>query len=260
MSLGLAVVSGCLVLVFLDRRPARPVAEVASSTVGSLPTLATREWVIPVGLGITGLWLASPGLVVAGPVSWRMATQFIGTRRSRRLDAKREAQVLAMVDQIGHELRSGQSLARAFTLALENHPLESAADLDQLTASLAAGERLEVALGRLQTSIESLRLLAIAVTVLVESGGPASVAIGRLADTLRARQAAHDETRTQASQATASAAVLAGLPLVFGFLLAVADHRVAVFYAQSLAGAVCLGGALGLVGLGWTWMDRLVWS
>ncbi len=260
MSLGLAALGGWLVLLLVNRGPVRTFTAALYPTAGPGPLVPLMGWIGPSGLGMAGVSLASPALGVGGPMVWLMVARLMQTRRQRRLVAWRDSQVLAMVDQIGHELRSGQSLPHALSFVLKSQPLESFPELDQLSASLAAGERLEVALRRLQTTVESLRLFTVAITVLVESGGPVSVAIDRLADTLRARQAALDETRTQASQATASAAVLAGLPLVFGSLLAIADHRIASFYAQSFLGAVCLVGALGLVGIGWAWMDHLVWS
>jgi Flp pilus assembly protein TadB len=226
-------------------------------------------------LASIGLVVRSPSLLIAGPLVWLGCLSLYRTSRGRKQVQENERELLAIVDQIAHELRSGNSLATAFTLGCQ-HPSvgeeekrsssETASTLRIIADAVTAGERLEVALERMlqadqgKQTTPALRLLAIAVVVLVEAGGPAGPAIERLSETLRARQAGLDETRTQASQATASAVVLAGLPLMFALLLAGADHRIARFYFSSMLGAVCVVGSLVLVAAGWTWIQKLVWQ
>ncbi len=229
----------------------------------------------PMVLASIGLVVRSPSLLIAGPLVWSGCLSLYRTSRGRKQAQDNERELLAIVDQIALELRSGNSLATAFTLGCQ-HPSggeeekrsssETVSTLRIVADAVTAGERLEVALERMlqaeqgKQTTPALRLLAIAVVVLVESGGPAGPAIERLSETLRAHQAGLEETRTQASQATASAAVLAGLPLMFALLLAGADHRIARFYFSSMLGAVCIVGSLLLVAAGWTWIQKLVWQ
>ena len=229
----------------------------------------------PIALAVLGLVVASPSLTIAGPLVWLGCVSLYRTSRRRRDAQANERELLAIVDQIAHELRSGSSLATAFAMSCQHSSVgeegkhsgrEISSSLGIVADAVAAGERLEVGLERMleneqgSETTPALRLLAIAVVVLVESGGPAGPAIERLSETLRARQAGLDEVRTQASQATASAAVLAGLPLVFALLLAGADHRIARFYFSSLLGAACIVGSMLLVAVGWTWIQKLVWQ
>lgn len=275
-----------------------------------------RRVVGPILLALSGVVVGSPSLTIAGPILWAGGANMISAARRRKVEAACETQLLGVIDQLGHELRSGNSLANAFIFAASQEAAvqvgvsQAAASqvaagraaasqvavsqvaagrvgiaqstigevdpargsgssevdvaLMSISASVSAGERLESALQRLlegdgwAASNEGMRLLLVSMIVLVESGGTAVSAVDRLADTLRSRQASVEETQAQASQATASAYVLGGLPLVFGLVLCAANPAVASFYAYSYGGAACVVGSLLLVIAGWTWIDRLV--
>lgn len=276
ISLVLALLAGSTVVLLspagTDRR--RSVRPTEPFQLQSRGLLQGANRVGPIALALLGLIVGSPSLVVAGPLVWVGCLSMYRTSRRRKQTRANERELLATVDQIAHELRSGNSLATAFTLACKysstakgekSYSSETASSLGAVADAVAAGERLEVSLERMledeqeNGTTSALRLLAIAVVVLVESGGPAGPAIERLSEMLRARQAGLDEVRTQASQANASAAVLAVLPLVFALLLAGADHRIARFYFSSLLGAACIVGSLLLVAAGWTWIQKMVW-
>lgn len=238
---------------------------------------------------VAGAGLGSPALVFAGPIGIWQAARVHKTWQERRRSILDEAHLLGLVDQLVHELRSGNSLASAFVGALDasknaQGPTPSVkksavkgtniAEYHAVVANVAAGERLEHALERSLEEADAHRanrsgrspdqsafgLLAIASLVLTTSGGPALPAMQRLSETLRLRQAAREETNAQASQATASAVVLAALPALFGCLLMVADHRLLHFYASTVPGALCITGSLLMVSVGWAWINRMVWS
>lgn len=250
-----------------------------------------RRVVGPVLLALSGVVVGSPSLTIAGPILWVGGANMIRSARRRKAAAACETQLLGVIDQLGHELRSGNSLANAFIAAASQEAAvqvlvgqvaaaqstigqvdpacglggsEVDVALMSISASVSAGERLESALRRLlegdgwAATNEGMRLLLVSMIVLVESGGTAVSAVDRLADTLRSRQASVEETQAQASQATASAYVLGGLPLIFGLVLCAANPAVATFYAFSYGGAACVVGSLLLVIAGWTWIDRLV--
>jgi Flp pilus assembly protein TadB len=103
-----------------------------------------------------------------------------------------------------------------------------------------------------------LGLTLLTLMVLVQRGGPALPALERLDDTLRSVEWVQAETRVQASQATASALALAGLPALFVVALAALDHGLARFYGFEALGAFCLVGSGLLSYAGWWWMHRIV--
>lgn len=226
-------------------------------------------WLLPAVMGVVGCLIGSPLLVFVGPPAFVWVRHLVRARTARGVCAADEIELLAVVDALGHELRSGGSLARAFsdccppTIEDPRRMGESQRSLAIAAGEVRSGEKLEAALGHLLRSeskpSDELRLLSIAILVLVEFGGPAAPAIDRLASTLRSQHAAVQNKRVQASHATASASLLALLPLVFGLILMATDEALADFYVFSVGGAACVGGALLLVAAGWEWMDRMVW-
>lgn len=224
-------------------------------------------WLPPAVLVSMGLLIRSPLFAVVGPLAFIWIRRVANLRTVGRVQESDEIELLAFVDALGHELRSGSSLARAFSdccpVSIEDDMNDSQHRLAVAAGEVRSGERLRTALnhmlvGESQPSDE-LRLLSIAILVLIEFGGPAAPAVDRLASTLRSQHAAVQSKRVQASHATASASLLGALPLVFGLILMATDEALANFYVFSPGGTVCVAGALLLVAAGWEWMDWLVW-
>ncbi len=118
---------------------------------------------------------------------------------------------------------------------------------------------MSVALRRCPTPDRSgLGLLLTGLAVLLERGGPAAVAVERLADTLRVAIGARDEARAQASQALASATLLALLPFLFAVLVALADPDAARLYLHTWTGAFCGAAATVATAGSWWWIDRWI--
>lgn len=236
---------------------------------------ATNPWIAPCAVLGVGLVMSSPALAVTGPLVCLGVRAVRRQRSARRSRAQDDLDLLAIVDETGHGLRSGISLASAFLLACRTlaEGGASSVQLARIADSVRSGARLDASLTQiLETQSfetqgsesetgpsDNLRLVSVAMSVMLEFGGSATAGVDRLAQTLRASHSASLNQRAQASQATASASLLAGLPLAFGTVLAVADGRIARFYAFTAGGAVCIVGSLGLATIGWLWMDRLIW-
>lgn len=285
MTVILPVLSLVCIFTLLDRRTRHPAISDRSqpgSSAKAHVVILRAKWVVPLGILGVGVGLRSLAIILAGPMAWLGLAALVRIASQRRERARQDVELLAVVDQLGYELRSGNSLSSAFgTVSEQYRSKQSTARrrgvdalrksgrvetvLDLIAVSMNAGERLETVIERVLKEgaspiSEPLRLLAVSMIVLVGSGGSASTAIERLSDTLRSRQAAADEVQAQASQATASAVVLGGLPVVFGGILAVANPKIAAFYLYSPIGALCVVAALSLIAAGWFWIDRMVWS
>jgi tight adherence protein B len=104
----------------------------------------------------------------------------------------------------------------------------------------------------------AMRLAAAALLVGSDTGAAPARAVEGVAATLRDRAALDREAAAQATQATASAAVLVVAPVGFGVVAAATDPRVGAFLVSFPFGVGCLaaGASLDLVGA-W-WMHRLV--
>ncbi len=221
-------------------------------------------------LGFVGGWLAaSPALALGLPLAvlgWRHWTTVaaVPVRRRRTAD-----QTLALVDELIQALKAGRSLAQSLrstaagpTSGHGSTSGELGLILTRLQAALDAGYGLEMALAQAaarSSADPGVGLTLNTLWVLVQRGGPAVPALERLNDTLRSAQWVEQETTVQASQATASALALAGLPALFVAALVALDHRLARFYGFEPLGAVCLITSGLLSYLGWWWMHRIIW-
>lgn len=210
------------------------------------------------------------GVVVASPVAivgpWLIAAGIVHHRHHRARRRRRQALDEALplfVDALMQRLKAGGSLAQALRATIGAPAVESR--LVALRTGLRAGLGLDRALARQRSApVEdgsvagpSLDLVVTTLAVLVERGGPALPSLERLNDTLRSAGWIEAEARTQAAQATASAAVLAALPAVFVIALVLLDDRLARFYAFDPVGSACLLGAATLAYGGWAWMQHL---
>ncbi|HUP70575.1 MAG TPA: type II secretion system F family protein [Acidimicrobiales bacterium] len=192
------------------------------------------------------------GAVAGGPiVAWRLLRR----RGSDRL----EAALPGAVDAVARALRSGASLRLAIGEAAAATPGPLGAELASVARSIERGASVVAALeawAALRPS-PGVRLVVSALCLGAETGGPLARAVDGVAATLRQRLAARAEARALATQARASAAVLAGAPLAFTAVASLADARTSAFLFRTPAGLLCLAGGLALDAAGALWMARL---
>lgn len=216
-------------------------------------------------LAIVGVLGGSPAVLVGGPSSIWVVHRVRDRRRHQRDRRRSDRSVIDLVDHLAQQLRGGRSLASAIELTINttdaisvSHPTLDVR-LRPVRQALASGERLGRALERADVDgLVALELLLASVRLLLENGGPAAVSLDRVGETLRLGVAARDEAASQAGQATASALLLAALPLVFAVLIALAEPAVAELYLTSWTGAACIVSAGALSYWSWWWIDRVV--
>jgi tight adherence protein B len=105
--------------------------------------------------------------------------------------------------------------------------------------------------------VAAVRLAVAALCLGAETGGAQARAIDGVAATLRQRLGVAAEARALASQARASAAVMAVAPVAFCALTSATDPRVAAFLLRSPGGIAVLGAGLLLDTAGAVWMARI---
>jgi Flp pilus assembly protein TadB len=213
------------------------------------------------------LALSSPALVVGAPTGLALWRHWVSRVRHRRRDQQLAGEVPPFVDELIQQLKAGRSLAQGLRAACGGYEGSDAGGsalddaLAPLRSGMAAGIGLEAALGRVRSGVPAdVELVVNTLSVLVHRGGAALPSLERLSDTLRSAQWVNLEVRAQASQATASAAVLAALPALFVVGLVALDRRMAEFYLTDQAGMACLLAAATLSYVGWWWMDRIIWG
>ena len=218
-----------------------------------------RTWLCAaVTVPLALLWNAGPALAslalavvgAAPPLAWR-ATRGRGA-------AKLQAALPAALEAVARSLRSGAALRAAVAEAAAVTPGSLGADLARV-ARAAEADGIVAALDGWAGArpLPGVRLAVAALCLGAETGGAQARAIDGVAMTLRQRLAVAAEARALASQARASAAVIALAPLLFCGLTSATDRRVGAFLFGSGAGAAVLAAGLLLDGVGAWWMARL---
>lgn len=177
-----------------------------------------------------------------------------------RRRARRDAQLPDALDRLAAALRAGQAIGPAIEAVAPALPEPLRADLAPVAAALAHGAPVATALagwGRQADASADVRLVAAALTLGADSGGEVARAVDRIASTLRERAELAGEVRSLATQARASAAVLALAPPAFAGLVATIEPGAVAFLLTTPVGLACLGAGVGLEALGATWMARI---
>jgi tight adherence protein B len=179
------------------------------------------------------------------------------TRRHRR----RDALLPDALDHLAAALRGGAAVGPALSDVAVGAPDPLGAELRRVTRPLEHGAPLTDVLARWAASDDStpdVRLVAAALTLGADAGGQVARAVDRVVATLRERRELRVEVQALATQARASAAVLAVAPLLFAALVATIDSSTIRFLVATPIGLACLAGGLGLEALGVIWMTRIV--
>lgn len=240
-----------LTLVAWSTRP--PEVRRFSEVVAAPRQRSTDGGPVVVGAAtVVGVVLASP-LLIVGPVVVGTVARAVRRRQGvGRAEQARAADLRAMVDRMIGHLRAGGTLAGAL--------LDGAATSEGPWSAVAA--RLEIGqpvAGAIAIDIVAADevLLAATIEVLERTGAPATQAFERLSDTLRERAAHREDVATQTRHASASAAVLAVMPVGFAAVGAAMSSDLARLYFRTWIGAAALTFGVGLSAAAWEWLHRL---
>jgi tight adherence protein B len=243
------------------RRPAPAwfVERVAAVDLGLRPDALWRTWIAAIAIVPPCLWwTAGPGLSALGLVVTAAGPPVVWRANRGRADARLQAALPAALEAMARSLRSGASLRGAVAEAATVVPGPLGADLAVVArASEASGIVAALDAWGERRSLPGVRLAVAALCLGAETGGGQARAIDGVAVTLRQRLGTAAEARALASQARASAAVIALSPLAFCGLTSATDPRVAAFLFRSTAGTAVLAAGLLLDALGALWMARL---
>jgi tight adherence protein B len=256
------------------RRPdaalARPAAR-PPSWVGQTLTLVGLD-TDPVGAWAAIRWTAPLAIlaiaVVVSPVAALLTAGGLlgaprGLRRTlqRRMLDRRDAQLPAALERMASSLRAGSALAPAFVELAATAPEPLAAELRSVAAEIQHGAGMAAAVDRWAgqpAASAAVRLTGAALALGVDAGGEIARSLDRVAATLRERRELQAEVHALATQARASAAVLALAPLAFTALVSGIEPGMVRFLVATPLGWLCLGGGLGLEAAGVAWMARIV--
>lgn len=224
------------------------------------PDRAWSVWLATsVAAAVLALSAGGPGLVVV-VVALSAAAPIVAWSLCRhRGQARVEAALPGAVDAIARGLRSGASLRQAVAEAATATPGELGRDLAHVAAATERGATIVDSLEEWarRRPLVGVRLVVAALGLAAEMGGATAQAVDGVGDTLRQRLAAKAEARALATQARASAAVIAAAPLAFCALASASDRRTLTFVFRTTTGLALLTAGLALDVAGALWMARI---
>lgn len=224
------------------------------------PDRAWSAWLATsVAAAVLALATGGPGLLVVVAAPWAAGPVVAWCLCRHRGQARVEAALPAAVDAIARGLRSGASLRQAMAEAATATPGELGRDLAQVAAATERGATIGDSLEEWarRRPLVGVRLVVAALGLASEMGGATAQAVDGVGDTLRQRLAAGAEARALATQARASAAVIAAAPLAFCALASATDRRTLTFVFKTAPGLALLTTGLALDAMGALWMARI---
>ncbi len=196
----------------------------------------------------------SPVLVVLAVAGGAATARELRRRRTRREETRRGEAVLALCESLAAELEGGSAPAAALASAVEEWPeFRNLADAARLGADVPGALRSGAEL----PGAGQLRLVAAAWVVAHRSGAGLASAVGLAARQIREDRATARVVATELASATATARLLAVLPLGVLLIGRGAGGDPVGFLVGTTPGMVCLGSGLGLAWVGLFWMQRI---
>lgn len=191
-------------------------------------------------------------------------------RRRRQRDRPDTAAVATWCDDLAIRLRSGATVHSALATTTPTHAV-LAEHTEPLRRALRRGRPVAVAAAELadrprrgrrpsehtEHAVSSLMLVATVLATAAEAGGPIAPPLERTATALRLRWADEQERAANTAQARLSAVVMSLVPVGALAFLVATDGEVRATSTTPLGGLLVAGG-LGLNGLGWWWMRRVI--
>jgi tight adherence protein B len=275
------VVVGLLVLgsliSFGEAGRARAVA-LAERVLGGLPPLPTtpgrsadrptvellRRRGLQLGValigGFLGLRLLGPVGVLAGAAAGWAAPSIIRRRRELRRAESLERQLAEVVETAAMAVRSGLSVMQALEFAAGEvgHPMDEV--LQRLLDERRLGVPLDQCLRRFAETLDTddARMFVLILSIHQRSGGNVAGALEEVSNAVHHRVAVRRELRALTAQGRVSGGILGALPIAFFLVLAASSQRDLAPVYRSPAGIAMLAFGLGLEGVAYLWIRRLL--
>jgi len=275
-----------LAAVWLLARSAR-VAAVVQRVPGTLPRASSaRSWwrarlerglaryeipaspddlipVLLVGIGMVVLVAVAVSVVFAAVGSGSIALLVSAPPALRALDAHRarsvQAAIPGLLRRVADELRSGGTIVTAID-AVASTPGPISASMTRVLGEVHLGGSLIDGLERWAAHAETAdaRVVAGALSIAEELGGPSATALDGLASSFEDRLAVVAEARALSTQARLSAWIVGLAPIAFLGFTALSDATALRVLTTSAPGRVCLAVGLLLEALAMAWIRRIV--
>lgn len=196
----------------------------------------------------------SPVLVVVTVLVAGVLVREVRRRRDLQVERLRAESVLGFCEMLAADLRAGSAATAALVCAVEEWPdLRVVADAAVLGADVPGALRVLAD----RPGAEQLRLVAAAWVVAHRSGAGLAAAVDLAACTIREDRASARVVATELAAATATARLLAALPVGVLLIGHGAGGDPVGFLLGTTPGSLCLVAGLSLGAAGLFWMERI---
>lgn len=210
--------------------------------------------------GFVCLRLLGPVGLVAGAAAGWASPSVHGRRRERRRAEALERQLAEVVETAALAVRSGLSVMQAleFSAGEAGPPMDEV--LERFLDERRLGVPLDQCLRRFADTLDTddARMFVLILSIHQRSGGNVAGALEEVSNAVHHRVAVRRELRALTAQGRVSGAVLGALPIAFFLVLAASSQRDLAPVYRSPAGIAMLALGLGLEGVAYLWIRRLL--
>ncbi len=196
---------------------------------------------------------------VLGVVGYMAPSKWLTNKRNKRLD-RVNAQLVDMLGMVSNSIKSGYGLMQSLEFAGSQLPAPLGLELRRMLREATLGMTSEAALRAMGERINSkdLDLVLIAINIQRAVGGNLSEILDKVAYTMRERERIRGDIATLTSQQKLTGIVVGGLPFfMFAVFTVMNPDYMSVFFEENI-GRLVLVVALGLEGLGYLAMKRIM--
>lgn len=219
------------------------------------------QWAVATMAAILTALLAQNLVAVAAATLLALALPRVGMARLQHIGRQRlRRQIPDLLMVVAGALRAGSGLSVAFARAVTVTPAPARQHLEWLLGDLKLGTSLAAALAAFErrASCEEATLMATAVRVGAETGGPLAATLESLADAIRKRLALESRIRALTAQGRLQAWIMALLPALVLALLAMVDPPSFAEIVFTSGGRVLLLGVFAAQVIGFRLVRRIV--
>lgn len=186
------------------------------------------------------------------------STSDLGARLRRRRRRSDRSSLPLVLELLARELRAGATVPLALRAVAADEP--AASSLLPVVERVERGARVGDELDRRAADLGSAdaELARSVLRLGLRTGAALADSLDRVAATIRDRIELDDELRALTAQSRASASILAVAPAAFLLVIGLADPSMVAPLVTTPIGWMCLTAGVGLDGLGFWWMRRLV--
>ncbi|CAN5269362.1 type II secretion system F family protein [soil metagenome] len=194
------------------------------------------------GLAFTRIWIVGLTLAALGSA---LPYMYVRRRKTKRLEAFEESFPEA-IDLLGRAIRAGHAFSTGLQMVAEESPEPIAGEFRRVFEEQKFGLSLEDSLMALADRIEllSMRILVTAVMIQREVGGNLAEILDKISHTIRERFTIERQIRVYTAQGRFTGYLLAGLPIIVGFLIFMLNSEYMTILFQRPIGRMMIAAAL----------------